>query len=111
MWAFGHTHYSCNFRDEQSGKLVIANQRGYKHDLEKPKQSSERVVVVEAHEESWGFALLNGDEKKKRKDHEAEEACLDRERIPTDSKLSQRSGFQRRVAAVMNVLRLRLKKY
>ncbi|KAF2669582.1 hypothetical protein BT63DRAFT_433030 [Microthyrium microscopicum] len=27
-WAFGHTHYSCLFRDEQTDKLVVANQKG-----------------------------------------------------------------------------------
>jgi hypothetical protein len=29
LWAFGHTHYSCNYRDEKTGKIVIANQKGY----------------------------------------------------------------------------------
>lgn len=29
VWAFGHTHYNCGFRDEATGKLVVANQRGY----------------------------------------------------------------------------------
>jgi len=29
LWAFGHTHYNCGFRDEATGKLVVANQRGY----------------------------------------------------------------------------------
>ncbi|KAK3291782.1 uncharacterized protein B0H64DRAFT_408026 [Chaetomium fimeti] len=28
MWAFGHTHFSCDFVDE-TGKRVVANQRGY----------------------------------------------------------------------------------
>jgi len=28
MWAFGHTHFSCDFTDEW-GKRVVANQRGY----------------------------------------------------------------------------------
>jgi hypothetical protein len=28
MWAFGHTHFSCDFTDE-FGKRVVANQRGY----------------------------------------------------------------------------------
>jgi hypothetical protein len=28
MWAFGHTHFSCDFTDEV-GKRVVANQRGY----------------------------------------------------------------------------------
>jgi hypothetical protein len=29
VWAFGHTHYNCEFVDERTGKLVVANQRGY----------------------------------------------------------------------------------
>lgn len=28
-WAFGHTHYNCDFVEEETGKRVIANQRGY----------------------------------------------------------------------------------
>lgn len=27
-WAFGHTHYSCEFRDEH-GKAVLSNPKGY----------------------------------------------------------------------------------
>lgn len=29
LWAFGHTHYNCAFEDEVTGKLVVANQKGY----------------------------------------------------------------------------------
>lgn len=29
VWAFGHTHYNCEFVDRKTGKLVVANQRGY----------------------------------------------------------------------------------
>ncbi|KAI2467811.1 Ser/Thr protein phosphatase superfamily [Annulohypoxylon bovei var. microspora] len=29
VWAFGHTHFNCDFEDEKTGKRVIANQRGY----------------------------------------------------------------------------------
>ena len=29
LWAFGHTHYSLDFKDEITGKRVIANQKGY----------------------------------------------------------------------------------
>ena len=28
-WAFGHTHFNCDFVDERTGKRVVANQRGY----------------------------------------------------------------------------------
>ncbi|KAL4928984.1 Metallo-dependent phosphatase-like protein [Aspergillus undulatus] len=29
LWAFGHTHYNCNYRDSSSEKRVMTNQRGY----------------------------------------------------------------------------------
>lgn len=29
VWAFGHTHFNCDFIDEGTGKRVFANQRGY----------------------------------------------------------------------------------
>lgn len=29
LWAFGHTHFNCDFIDHSTGKRVFANQRGY----------------------------------------------------------------------------------
>lgn len=29
VWMFGHTHFNCDFVDEETGKRVVANQRGY----------------------------------------------------------------------------------
>ncbi|KAL9101470.1 MAG: hypothetical protein Q9163_003265 [Psora crenata] len=29
LWAFGHTHYNVDFTDENTGKRVLANQKGY----------------------------------------------------------------------------------
>ncbi len=29
LWAFGHTHFNCDFVDEKTGKRLYANQRGY----------------------------------------------------------------------------------
>jgi hypothetical protein len=29
MWAFGHTHYNCDYTEQRTGKRVIANQKGY----------------------------------------------------------------------------------
>lgn len=29
LWAFGHTHYNCDYVDEPTGKRVMTNQRGY----------------------------------------------------------------------------------
>ncbi|TRX93670.1 hypothetical protein FHL15_005346 [Xylaria flabelliformis] len=37
LWVFGHTHYNCGFRDEATGKLVVANQRGYGQHAEIPE--------------------------------------------------------------------------
>lgn len=29
LWAFGHTHFNCDYVDEKTGKRVMTNQRGY----------------------------------------------------------------------------------
>ncbi|KAJ9482452.1 hypothetical protein VN97_g10977 [Penicillium thymicola] len=29
LWAFGHTHFNCDFQDLKTGKTVTSNQRGY----------------------------------------------------------------------------------
>lgn len=29
LWAFGHTHFNCDFRDLETGMRVMSNQRGY----------------------------------------------------------------------------------
>lgn len=29
LWAFGHTHFNCDFRDSEGEKRVLSNQRGY----------------------------------------------------------------------------------
>lgn len=44
MWAFGHTHYSCDFTDEL-GKRVVANQRGYLYDVEEAFDMKKTFVV------------------------------------------------------------------
>jgi hypothetical protein len=28
-WAFGYTHYNCDFKDIETGKRALLNQRGY----------------------------------------------------------------------------------
>ncbi|KAK1659116.1 Ser/Thr protein phosphatase [Colletotrichum godetiae] len=32
LWAFGHTHYNCDFVDDTTGKRVYTNQKGYSQD-------------------------------------------------------------------------------
>lgn len=29
FWAFGHTQYNSDFRDEEVGKMVVTNQKAY----------------------------------------------------------------------------------
>jgi predicted phosphodiesterase len=53
LWAFGHTHYSCSFRDEGTGKLVVANQRRYAGLGAGRKRVGTKVRVVEAGKEEW----------------------------------------------------------
>jgi hypothetical protein len=54
MWAFGHTHYSCEFRDEKTGKLVLSNQKGYKR-LGQARVGPKcfRAKIVEAKMGEW----------------------------------------------------------
>ncbi|GAD98258.1 Ser/Thr protein phosphatase superfamily [Paecilomyces variotii No. 5] len=44
-WAFGHTHYNCDFVEEETRKRVIANQRGYYFSQAKAFEP-ERVIEV-----------------------------------------------------------------
>ena len=54
LWVFGHTHYSCNFRDEATEKLVVSNQRGYMG-MKQAKRNSKsfRSRIVEADDHEW----------------------------------------------------------
>jgi hypothetical protein len=46
MWAFGHTHFSCDFVDDDGqGKRVVANQRGYAMALESTFDPGKTFVV------------------------------------------------------------------
>jgi hypothetical protein len=53
FWAFGHTHYSCDYRDEKTGKLVVANQKGYVGLGAGKKKMGMKVKVVEMEKETW----------------------------------------------------------
>jgi hypothetical protein len=53
LWAFGHTHYSCDYRDEETGKLVVANQRGYAGLAAGRKKAGTRTRIVEVGTEGW----------------------------------------------------------
>jgi hypothetical protein len=57
MWAFGHTHYSCSFRDEATGKLILSNQKGYRG-LGKAKAGSKSfsTTIVEVGMGGWQVA-------------------------------------------------------
>lgn len=50
LWGFGHTHFSCQFMDEEQGKskLVVANQKGYSYPGGMGSWKVEPVVVKRA---------------------------------------------------------------
>lgn len=52
LWAFGHTHYSCAFRDESTRKLVVTNQMGY-HTVGERRAPRAKSMVVEATAAEW----------------------------------------------------------
>jgi predicted phosphodiesterase len=52
LWAFGHTHYNCDYHDDMTVKLVVANQRGYAG-LGAQRRGGMQVKIVEAREERW----------------------------------------------------------
>lgn len=51
LWAFGHTHFSCTFRDEKTGKLVVANQGGYQRPGTRVRKA--KTLVVELGKGEW----------------------------------------------------------
>jgi hypothetical protein len=52
LWAFGHTHYSAYYHEEDTGKLVFSNQRGYSS-LGASKRPSMKCTLVETSENRW----------------------------------------------------------
>lgn len=46
IWAFGHTHFNCDFEDPHTKKRVIANQKGYRR-AESITFDAEKIVYVE----------------------------------------------------------------
>lgn len=45
VWAFGHTHFNCDFQDAKTGKRVVSNQRGY-YFAQAAGFDSQKVVTV-----------------------------------------------------------------
>jgi hypothetical protein len=58
LWAFGHTHYSCSYQEEGTGKLVVANQGGYNNKIGTSTPPFGRVQVVEASDEAWELTTI-----------------------------------------------------
>jgi predicted phosphodiesterase len=54
VWAFGHTHHSCAFRDDATDRLVVSNQKGYSGIASGGgKRNRVKTVVVEQREGIW----------------------------------------------------------
>ncbi|TGO68779.1 hypothetical protein BOTNAR_0020g00530 [Botryotinia narcissicola] len=49
LWAFGHTHYNCDFMEEGTEKRIVANQKGYKR-IEVDTFDMAKVVEIETTE-------------------------------------------------------------
>jgi Calcineurin-like phosphoesterase len=45
VWAFGHSHFNCDYKDEMTGKRVMTNQRGY-YFAKSPGFDVEKIVTV-----------------------------------------------------------------
>jgi len=63
LWAFGHTHYNCAYKDESTGKLVVANQKGYTT-IDAPDGSGLRDFIVEVGSDAWVILPVVAVEKK-----------------------------------------------
>ncbi|KAF2490445.1 hypothetical protein BU16DRAFT_530931 [Lophium mytilinum] len=46
VWAFGHTHFNCDFEDDRTGIRVVANQKGYSR-TENVTFDVEKVIEIE----------------------------------------------------------------
>ena len=44
LWASGHTHYNFDFKDEVTGKRVVANQKGYYIKMTSSKKGANEVT-------------------------------------------------------------------
>ena len=56
LWAFGHTHFNCRYTDAKTGKLVVANQKGYARS-EAEGYDENMVVQVDT---QWGASVVSG---------------------------------------------------
>jgi Calcineurin-like phosphoesterase len=45
LWAFGHTHFNCDFQDPSTGKRVLANQKGYRRS-ENGTYDPDKIIVI-----------------------------------------------------------------
>lgn len=45
IWAYGHTHFNCDFLDEVTGKRLVSNQRGYYFSQAKTLDSNKVVTL------------------------------------------------------------------
>jgi hypothetical protein len=97
LWAFGHTHYSCSFRDEETGKLVIANQKGYDRSGAGNKKVGMKVSVVEAGKEGWEVveSRKRGGEEQIRATYTHTKAVVDDGEKETDGRTSKVSLLHR----------------
>ncbi|OAL53628.1 hypothetical protein IQ07DRAFT_559884 [Pyrenochaeta sp. DS3sAY3a] len=98
LWAFGHTHCSCCFRDEKTGKLVVANQKGYAGIVGGRRKVGMKAKVVEARKEGWEVVeKRHADEQEQIKttDTQSKEVGIDNGEKVADAKIPKFSLVHR----------------
>ncbi|KAF2635074.1 hypothetical protein P280DRAFT_474175 [Massarina eburnea CBS 473.64] len=68
MWAFGHTHVNCKFQIEETGLLVVTNQKGYTKlgDTTKGRGRMKTCSVEVSRDRVWKVVDVEEKEKAKR---------------------------------------------
>jgi hypothetical protein len=98
LWTFGHTHYSCDYRDEKTGKLVVANQKGYVGLGAGKKKMGMKVKVVEMDKEAWRMIKrthTSEEDPFQAKEWQVEQKVDDDRKKDSEARMSKRSLLRR----------------
>ncbi|KAF1846890.1 uncharacterized protein K460DRAFT_329666 [Cucurbitaria berberidis CBS 394.84] len=112
LWAFGHTHYSCNFRDEETGKLVVSNQQGYMG-MGQAKRNPQSLSVKIVGEKEHQWQIIETAHSTKRKtgtlpttQSPGIQESIRKEKQPRRDQQTRKPLFQRATKRVQAFLRL-----
>lgn len=108
LWAFGHTHYSCDYRDEKTGKLVVANQKGYARLGAGRARAGVEPKIVEAGKEGWkivGRRKGGGEEQIQETNTQAQKEVANHVEKEQDSSRPENSLFHRLTKRIQKLRR------